>query len=166
MERGNGGERTKSKCKKDKNHDLWYGPGSPTEFRQVFMCCLSHWSEQQQHLLQLLQALGAQEISGLKRSTKDSDFRCTLCHETACTLWGGRPQREVQVGPDKLEMVTSFCNLGDMLSAAGDCDLQTTTCSRSCYQFSLPAIFLSRHVAACTALVCIAQCSMPVRLGH
>ena len=38
--------------------------------------------------------------------------------------------------------------------------------SRCCYQFSLPTISLSRHVVACTALVCEAQCSMPVRLGH
>ena len=38
--------------------------------------------------------------------------------------------------------------------------------SRSCYQSSLHATSLSRHVAMCTALVCRAQCSMPVRLGH
>ena len=38
--------------------------------------------------------------------------------------------------------------------------------SRNCYQFSLPATSFSRHVAACTAFVCGAQCSMPVRLGH
>ena len=38
--------------------------------------------------------------------------------------------------------------------------------SRSCYQFSLPATSLSTHMVACTALVCRAQCSMPVRLGH
>ena len=31
-------------------------------------------------------------------------------------------------------------------------------------QFSLPATFLSRHVAMCTARVCGAQCSMPVKL--
>ena len=35
---------------------------------------------------------------------------------------------EVQVGPDKLEVGgTSFCYLGDMLSAAGGCELSTTT---------------------------------------
>ena len=38
--------------------------------------------------------------------------------------------------------------------------------SRICYQFSLHATSLSRHVALCTALVCGAQCSMPVRLDH
>ena len=35
---------------------------SPAEFRRVSMCCLSHWSGQQQLLLQWLQALGAQEM--------------------------------------------------------------------------------------------------------
>ena len=35
-----------------------------------------------------------------------------------------------------------------------------------CHQFSLPATSLSRHMAACISLVCGAQCSMPVRLGH
>ena len=53
------GERTESKCRKDGDHDLWYGPGPPAEFRQVSMCCLSHLSG---HLLQQLQALGAQEM--------------------------------------------------------------------------------------------------------
>ena len=47
---------------KDKDHDLWYGPGPPAEFRQISMRHLSHWSGQQQHLLQRLQALGAQEM--------------------------------------------------------------------------------------------------------
>ena len=33
MERSNGGERAESKCRKDKDHDLWYGAGSPAEFQ-------------------------------------------------------------------------------------------------------------------------------------
>ena len=45
---------------------------------------------------------------------------------TACTL-DGRPQREVQVGPDKLKVVASFCYLGDMLSAARCCEVSITT---------------------------------------
>ena len=36
--------------------------GPPAEFRRVSMRRLSHWSGQQQHLLQWLQALGAQEM--------------------------------------------------------------------------------------------------------
>ena len=66
------------------------------------------------------------KCSGLKCLTKDSDYRCTRCQGTACPL-DGRPQKEVQVGPDKLEVVASFCYLGDMLSAAGGCELSTTT---------------------------------------
>ena len=62
MERNNGEERAESKCRKDKDHDLRYGPGPPAEFRRVSMGRLSYWSGQQQHLLQRLQALGAQEI--------------------------------------------------------------------------------------------------------
>ena len=50
------------KCRKDKDHDLRYGTGPPAEFRQVSMHGLSHWSGQQQHLLQWLQELGAQEM--------------------------------------------------------------------------------------------------------
>ena len=39
----------------------------------------------------------------------------------------GRPQSEVQVGPDKLEVVASICYLGDMLSAGGGCEMAVTT---------------------------------------
>ena len=68
--------------------------------------------------------------------------RCNLCCKAAARevfscqqetlhvirrLENGRPQREVQVGPDKLEVVASFCHLGDMLSAADGCELSTTT---------------------------------------
>ena len=86
----------------------------------------------------------------IKRLTKDPDYRCTQYQGTACPL-DGRPQREVQVGPDKLEVVASFCYLGDMLSAAGGCEYSTTThvktawkSSRSCYHFSFHTTSLSR----------------------
>ena len=39
----------------------------------------------------------------------------------------GRQQSEVQVGPDKLEVVASFCYLGDMLSAGRGCEITVTT---------------------------------------
>ena len=44
--------------------------------------------------------------------------KCHLCNQDI---------GEVQVGPDKLEVVVSFCYLGDMLSAAGGSELSTTT---------------------------------------
>ena len=87
------------------------------------------------------------KCSGLKRLTKDPDYRCTWCQGTARPL-DGRPQREVPVGLDKLVVVASFCYLGDMLSAVGDCEHSTRTHVktawkklRSCYQFS------SRHLS-------------------
>ena len=83
------------------------------------------------------------KCSGLKRLTKDPDNRCTWCQGTARPL-EGRPQRKVQVGPNKLEVVASFCYL------AGGCELPTTTW----VQFSLHTTSLSRHVAMHTALVC------------
>ena len=61
------------------------------------------------------------KCSGFKRLTEDPDYRCTQSQGTACPL-DSRPQREVQVGPNKLEVVASFCYLGDMLSAASGCE--------------------------------------------
>ena len=48
------------------------------------------------------------KCSGLKRLKKDPDYRCTGCQGTARPL-DGRPHKEVQVGPDKLKVVASFC---------------------------------------------------------
>ena len=62
LERTNGKERTESKSRKDEDHDSRHRPGPPAEFRRISIRCLSHWSGQQQHLLQRLQALGAQEM--------------------------------------------------------------------------------------------------------
>ena len=73
------------------------------------------------------------KCSGLKHLTEDPDYRCTRCQGTACPL-DGRPQREVQVRSDKLEMVASFCYLGDMLSAAGGCELLSTTCEKTTWK--------------------------------
>ena len=48
------------------------------------------------------------------------------------------------------------------------CEKSPGRSSRSCYQFSLPATSLFRDTWPCvyTVLVCGAQCSVPVRLGH
>ena len=113
------------------------------------------------------------KCSGLKRLKKNPDYRCTWCQGTARPL-DGRPQKEVQVGPDKLEVVASFCYLGDMLSAAGGCELSTTTRVKTAWKKfkDLLPVLSSRHLSfktrghVCTALVCGAQCSMPARLGH
>ena len=88
------------------------------------------------------------KCSGLKRLTEDPDYRCTRCKGTARPL-DGRPQREVQVGPDKLEVVASFCYLGDMLSAAGGCELSTTTRVKTAWKKfkELTPVLSSRHLS-------------------
>ena len=88
------------------------------------------------------------KCSGLKRLTKDPDYRCTQCQGTAHPL-DGRPQKEVQVGPDKLEVVASFCYLGDMLSAAGGCELSTTTHVKTAWKKfkDLLPVLSSRHLS-------------------
>ena len=148
MERSNGEERTESKCRKDKDYDLRYGTGPPAKFRRVSMRRLSQWSGQQQHLLQWLQALDAQEMQWAQALEKDPDYRCTRCQGSARPL-DGRPQKEVQVGPDKLEVVASFCYLGDMLSAAGGCELSTTTRVKTAWKkFKDPLpVLSSRHLS-------------------
>ena len=88
------------------------------------------------------------KCSGLKRLTEDPDYRCTRCKGIARPL-DGRPQREVQVGPDKLEVVASFCYLGDMLSAAGGCELSTTTRVKTAWKKfkELKPVLSSRHLS-------------------
>ena len=48
-----------------------------------------------------------------------------------CRPIDDRLQSEVQVGPYKLEVVASFCYLGDMLSADGDCEITVTSCVKN-----------------------------------
>ena len=51
----------------------------------------------------------------------------------------------------KLEVVASFCNLGDMLSAAGGCELSTTTCVKTAWKKfkELKPVLSSRHLCSC-----------------
>ena len=67
------------------------------------------------------------KCSGLKRVTEDlqRNFRCARCQGTARPI-GYRPQKDQRVGSDTLEVEAFFCYLGDMLSAAGGCELSTT----------------------------------------
>ena len=99
------------------------------------------------------------KCSALKCLTKDPDYRCTRCQGTARPL-DGKLKKEVQVRPDKLEVVASFCYLRDMLSAAGGCELSNTLCVKTAwkkFKDLLPVLssshLFSKHVAMCTALV-------------
>ena len=135
MERSNGEETTESKCRKDKI--VICGTGldllqSSDEFpcavcrtgvgsNSIFCNGCKHWVHK--------------KCSGLKRLKKDPNYRYTQCQGTARPL-DGRPQKEVQVGPDMLEVVhvAAFCYLGDMLSVAGGCELSTTTCVKTAWK--------------------------------
>ena len=50
------------------------------------------------------------KCSGLQLLTPNPDYRCAGCMGNTRPI-DGRPQSEVQVGPDKLEVVASFCYL-------------------------------------------------------
>ena len=88
------------------------------------------------------------KYSELKCLTEDPDYRCTWCQGTARPL-DGRPEREVQVGPDKLEGVAFFCYVGDMLSAAGGYELSTTTRVKTAWKKfkELKPVLSSRHLS-------------------
>ena len=84
-----------------------------------------------------------------------------------------RPQNEVQVGPERLEVVASFCYLGDMLSAVGGCEIAVTTRVKTAWKTfrELLPVLTSRHLSYKTRghvnSSCVQEpCSMPVKLGH
>ena len=89
----------------------------------------------------------AMEKKGL-RVNAGKTCRCTWWQGTARPL-DGRQQKEVQVGPDMLEVVASFCYLGDMLSAARGRELSTTTPVKTAWKrFSdLLPVLSSRHLS-------------------
>ena len=95
------------------------------------------------------------KCNGLKRLAKEPDCRCTGCQGTA-RLLDGRPQREVQVRPDKLEVVALVCYLGDILSAAGGCELSTTTHVKTALKKfkELLTVLFSRHLSFKTCSSC------------
>ena len=88
------------------------------------------------------------KCSGLKCLKKDPDYRCTRCQGTA-RLLDGRPQKDVQVAPDKLEVVASYYYLRDMLSAAGGREPSTTTCVKTAWKKfkELLPVLSSRHLS-------------------
>ena len=88
------------------------------------------------------------KCSGLQRLTPNPDYRCARCMGNARPI-DGRPQSEVQVGPDKLEVVASFCYLGDMLSAGGGCEMAVTTRVKTAWKKfrELLPVLTSRHLS-------------------
>ena len=80
--------------------------------------------------------------------SSEADYRCAQCMGNARPI-DGRPQNEVQVGPDKLEVVASFCYLGDMLSAGGGCEITLTTRVKTAWKKvrELLPVLTSRHLS-------------------
>ena len=175
MERSNGEERTESKCRKDKHYDLRYRTGPPAEFRRVSIRRLSHWSGQQQHLLQWLQVLGAQGMQWAQALEKRPWLQMYTvlgnCTPLGWQTTEGSPGRTWQAWSGSFLLLLRRHALSSrwLWTFNHNCEhvwKPPGRSSRICYQFSLHVTSLSKHVAMCTAFVCRAQCSMPARLGH
>ena len=123
LERSNGEERTESKCRPCTVCRTGVGSNS------IFCNGCKHWVHK--------------KCSGLKHLTKDPDYRCTRCRGTARPL-DGRPQKEVQVIPGKLEVVPTR----HALSSRWLCTL-TTTCVKTAWKKfkDLLPVLSSRHLS-------------------
>ena len=74
------------------------------------------------------------KCSGISGKLKpDPNYQCKRCLGQARPL-DGRPCSEVMVDNDSLEVVDSFCYLGDMLSAGGGCELSSTVRVKSAWK--------------------------------
>ena len=85
------------------------------------------------------------------RWIKNFFFKCAQCLSTARPV-DGRKFTEVQLGNDKLGVVTDFCYLGDMLSAGGGCKLSSIIrikCAWSKFHQLLP-LFTNTHISFAT----------------
>ena len=128
MERSHGEEGAEGKCRKDKGYYLWYRPGPLLQSSGEYPCAVCHTGVGSNSIYCNGCKLWVhKKCSGLRRLTPNPDYRCARCMGNARPI-DGRPQNEVQVGPDKLEVVVSFCYLGDMLSAGEGCEITITTC--------------------------------------
>ena len=86
-----------------------------TEFMRIPMRCLWYTSSSNNSIFCNGCKLWVHnKCSGLQRMTPTLCYRCTWCRGGACHI-DRRLQSKVQIRPDKLEVVASFCYLGDML---------------------------------------------------
>ena len=145
-------------------------PGPPAEFKRVSMQCLSHWSGQQQHLLQRLQALGAQEMQWAQAFDKGPWLQMYMVQRN-CKPFGrqtpeGSPSQTWQTGGGSFLLLPRR----HALSSRWLWTFNHNTCeNRHEEGAATSSLFpppLFQHVAACIAVLCGVQCSMPVRLGH
>ena len=126
MERSHGEEGIEGKCRKDKGHDLWYNLDL-LQSSGEYPCAVCRTGVGNNSIYCNGCKLWVhKKCSGLQRLTPDPDYRCARCMGNARPI-DGRPQSEDQVRPDKLEVVASFCYLGDMLSAGGGCEMAVSS---------------------------------------
>ena len=88
------------------------------------------------------------KCSGLKQVKEDPNYRCSICQGNARPM-DRRAQKDVQVIPYKQEVEASFCSLGDMISAAGGCELATTTPVKTAWKKfkELLPVLSARHLS-------------------
>ena len=103
----------------------------------------------------------------------DPTYVCRRCKGLARPI-DGRPFASLAVNGAELEAVGTFCYLGDMLSAAGGCDLAIKTrCKSAWNKFKkLEPILTSRHLSlkTCgrvfsTCITSVHYCSTGARRG-
>ena len=175
LERINGKERTESKCRKDDDHDLRYGPGPPAEFRLVSMRRLLHWSGQQQHFLHWLQALGAQEMQWAEALDRGPWLQMYTVPGNCMPLG----QQTTEVSPSRTWQAGdgSFLLLPrrHALSSRWLWTFNHNTCENHLEEVqgaAASSLFtppLFQDTWPCVQLLCASapyQCSIPVRLGH
>ena len=172
LKRSKWGEKNESKCRKDEDHDLSYGPGSLAEVRWVSMCCLSHPSGQQQHLLRRLQVLSAQEMQWAQALDKGPWLQMYTvpgnCTPLRWQTTEGSPSQTWQARGSSFLLLPRR----HALSSWWLWTFNHNTCVNSLEEVqgaATSSLFpppLFQHMAACTALVCRGQCSMPVRHSH
>ena len=113
------------------------------------------------------------KCSGVLGSLKSNpDYRCSRCKGTARPI-DGRPHNEwLLVQDKKLDVVDSFCYLGDTIGAGGGCDLSVITRIRSAWGkfWELLPILTSRAlsyiaVGKYTAHISALPCCIPVSVG-
>ena len=106
------------------------------------------------------------KCSGLQRLAPNPDYRCARCMENARPI-DGRPQNEVQVRPDKLEVVSSFCYLSDMLPPVGGYEIVVTTCVKTAWKKfrELLPVLTSRHLSYKTRGHLYSSCVLSIILN-
>ena len=116
------------------------------------------------------------KCSGIQgRLSADPTFTCKRCTGEARPI-DARPIKEVTVGDSSLQVVDSFCYLGDMLSAGGGCELSSVIRVKTAWgKFrQLRSLLTSRSVplpvrgklySSCVRSVMLHHV-MPVNAGH